>query len=506
MIAVPTKESVRKAYNDKMISKKVYDSISPLFKSKSSEDIIFSAMIIRTELTKNLCANLNDEQTQVFKDVLEYIYTDIKDDDVRACLINGSAGTGKTTTMSKILYAVSILSPKSDVNVNAPTHKAIKLLESKCDNIYNCQQFSFGTTHHSLGLRMVVESDGKVKFKGNPNTTTSFQLMVVDEVSMIEDELFKLILDSKTYSKTKIVLMGDRKQLPPVNSKDSYIFTHAKDHKVQQMNLTKIVRQVADNPIVKLTAEIGEHIDEVTPLTLKQELTEDKDGVIIRQESQLENLIKYWFNLEQAKTDSNFIRILAWTNSMVNKCNILARNILFNNPTNAFERGERIIASEPLFFQNKQIADNSDEFTVLNCDIITLHKVVPISYEPIELKFYQIEVEEIGEPIRIVHKDSRPLYEQKLDDLKNYCIRKKDAKIWTKYYEMCQWDNKINYAYAGTVHKSQGSTYENTIVLLKDIEKNQRFQEKNKLRYTAFTRAKKKLIIVCSAISKTIKI
>lgn len=494
MIIQPTTKSLQKAFKDDYISEDTFTSMKTMMKSNSPDDVILSSNILKHELQRTLTANLNEEQKHAFKNMIEYIYD--PSPDLRACLLNGSAGTGKTTVVTKLIYAVSILSPKEEINVNAPTHKAIKLLEDKCTDVYNTGQIKFTTTHSTLNLRRIVDSNGKVKFKGRPGSLNHLHLMVVDEVSMIEDDLFKIILDNKSHRKTRIILLGDRKQLPPVNSKDSYIFTNAKNHNVYQMNLTKIVRQVEGNPIVKLTKLIGDNVDKLTPINLQQDINDSGDGVIIRSMEQLDNILNYWVNLQEYKDNLNTLRILAWTNAMVNKLNLKVRNIMFNNPSETYVSGERIIAREPLFNGLRQIADNSDEFTVKDINIIQLKKNVPVSLEKLDLYFYQINTLEMDYPILRIHEDSLPLYETKLDDLKNYCMRKQDPKIWSKYYEMVSWNANINYSYAGTVHTSQGSTYQNAIVMLKDILNNKNFVERNKLLYTAFTRAKKKLIIV----------
>jgi ATP-dependent exoDNAse (exonuclease V) alpha subunit len=54
----------------------------------------------------------------------------------------------------------------------------------------------------------------------------------------------------------------------------------------------------------------------------------------------------------------------------------------------------------------------------------------------------------------------------------------------------------VKYNYALTVHKAQGSTFDNAIVINCDISRIKDVVDKNKLLYTAITRAKNKLFIV----------
>ena len=54
----------------------------------------------------------------------------------------------------------------------------------------------------------------------------------------------------------------------------------------------------------------------------------------------------------------------------------------------------------------------------------------------------------------------------------------------------------MNYAYAITAHKSQGSTYNTTFVLEDDIDVNSDIVERNRIKYTAYTRSSKKLYVL----------
>lgn len=495
MIICPTIKSAKKAYNDGMLSQDVYKNIQKCLKSSCSEDIIFSGSIIKQNLLENLGSNLNDEQKRIMNNLLEYLYSPM-DEDIKGCLLNGSAGTGKTTTMSKVIYAVTILSPDQKICINAPTHKAIKVLEQKCSNVFDCGQISFNTTHKALGLRLVYTNDGKISFKKTSTEPSGLQLMVIDETSMLEDDLSKTILMSKAYKKTKLIFMGDIKQLPPVNTKESFIFSNTEQFKIHQMNLTQIVRQVADNPIVKYTKWLGDNMMQLQTFKLQQDITKEGDGIIIRKKEDLKRIIEYWYNLPRTKVDNDYIRILAWTNKTVNECNIMCRNILFNNPEEVFTRGERIVAREQIMSDKECIAENSDEFTVDNCNVIMMQKTVPFLNKKLNLEFYEIWTRELDVPLYVVTKNSRDLYETWLENVKSYCIRQQDKTKWVRYYNMCAWNAKINYAYANTIHTSQGSTYENAIVIMDDVDKNRNFVERNKLCYTAFTRAKKKLILI----------
>jgi exodeoxyribonuclease-5 len=491
MLIYPSINTVEKAFSDGLLSQDVYDSTMRCLQSANPNDIIFSGMIVRQDLCKHLQKNLNDEQKRIMNAMLDYILSP-HDEDCKGVLLNGSAGTGKTTTMSKIIYAVSILCPKEDICVNAPTHKAIKVLEKKCENVGH--NVYFGTTHHMLGLAVSYTPDGKLKFRKVSNEE-EYSLMIIDEVSMIEEELCNIILTSKAFRKTKLVFMGDVKQLPPVNTKEAYLFEKANELRIQQMNLTEIVRQVAGNPIVKMTKMVADNINEKVLMRVSQDVV-NGDGVIIRPKDKLQSIIQYWFSQLEAISNPDFIKILAWTNRQVNECNVMARDILLQNPSKPFIKGDRIIANEQIMIDGEIVADNSDEFNVIDCRIVKKKKVIPFTKNSITLEFYKIKTKELKDDIYVITKNSKDIYEKYLEDVKQYCIRKHDQKLWPMYYAMRNWSARINYSYATTIHKSQGSTYENVIVIMDDIDKNRNIYELNKLCYTAYTRARKKLILI----------
>ena len=100
----------------------------------------------------------------------------------------------------------------------------------------------------------------------------------------------------------------------------------------------------------------------------------------------------------------------------------------------------------------------------------------------------------INSDVRIIHEDSEYRYEIVRKRLRK---KAKENKIsWREYYGFTGLFAKFKYNHAITVHKSQGSTYENVIVNLRDIFKNTNTEERTRLLYTAITRASK-LLIFC---------
>lgn len=182
----------------------------------------------------------------------------LKEDNHRILLIQGSAGTGKTTLVHTLVSELSHeLSAKKDrtysVVMTAPTHKAVEVLRQKNsdeDNIYT----EFCTLHSALRLKYSIDEDkGIEEYIPDPSIRerklSGATILVIDEASMIGTDLLHYIdLSLEDNKLLKVIFIGDNKQLPPVNE-PSYI-SPIFNQGYKQLGLTEIIRQAAENPII----------------------------------------------------------------------------------------------------------------------------------------------------------------------------------------------------------------------------------------------------------------
>jgi ATP-dependent exoDNAse (exonuclease V) alpha subunit len=81
--------------------------------------------------------------------------------------------------------------------------------------------------------------------------------------------------------------------------------------------------------------------------------------------------------------------------------------------------------------------------------------------------------------------------------MKRRAIVKKGAdKSWVVYYNLIRRYADVGYGYSISCHKSQGSTYNTAFVLEDDIDANWDIIERNRIKYTAYTRPSKKLYVL----------
>jgi hypothetical protein len=105
--------------------------------------------------------------------------------------------------------------------------------------------------------------------------------------------------------------------------------------------------------------------------------------------------------------------------------------------------------------------------------------------------------EAIKDVIDIIHEKSEADFKKAANILRLIAISKKGKeRTWVAYYDFLRKFADVNYGYCITCHKSQGSTYNTAFVLEDDIDANPNIVERNRIKYTAYTRASRKSYIL----------
>ncbi|MFC5282041.1 exodeoxyribonuclease V subunit alpha [Pedobacter alpinus] len=136
-------------------------------------------------------------------------------------IITGGPGTGKTTTVAKILAILFTQNPNLKVGLAAPTGKAAARMAESLKNISfeldeniksKFQEIQPSTLHRLLGY--IPDSP---YFKHNQQNPLLFDILIVDESSMIDVALFAKLLNAVGQN-TKLILLGDKDQLASVEA------------------------------------------------------------------------------------------------------------------------------------------------------------------------------------------------------------------------------------------------------------------------------------------------
>lgn len=162
---------------------------------------------------------LNDGQREAWDGIIPYL-TD-KDKAHYMYVLKGYAGTGKTYTLTSVVEELMRLTNADfadyRIAMSAPTHKAVRVMRRFSN--FKPGTVHYATIHSLLGLKAVVnDRTGKEEFKesSDPNevSVTQFNVLILDETSMLPDEIFVLLLKHVRRG-LKILFVGG--QLPTLN-------------------------------------------------------------------------------------------------------------------------------------------------------------------------------------------------------------------------------------------------------------------------------------------------
>jgi exodeoxyribonuclease V alpha subunit len=136
-------------------------------------------------------------------------------------IITGGPGTGKTTTVARLLAILYQLNPEIKVALAAPTGKAAaRMAESLRNNRFEwLPGFAekLASTHPSTIHRLLRTKRGTPYFQHNSSLPLKADVVIVDEASMIDVALFAKLLDA-IGPETRLILLGDKDQLASVEA------------------------------------------------------------------------------------------------------------------------------------------------------------------------------------------------------------------------------------------------------------------------------------------------
>ena len=426
-------------------------------------------------------------------------------------LIQGYAGTGKTFLATAFINHALRNRLIRNIALTAPTNKAVKVLLQQSS--FDPDLVSFKTVHSLLGIIEDIDDNGKPFFRSKSQflcDIENYDLVIIDEASMLNFELFNDIM--AYHHRIKFIFLGDPAQIPPVKENYSPVFQGPvmRDYNFFTDELSTIIRQKEGSPIIRLATDIRMNL--LYPGRATDHNTyhnTDEEGIHFlkfrnKEEKQIINdMIRKFFCSDEFKKDSDYVKILSWTNDMVDGFNTLVRKMIYGENPAQIEMGEKLIANRPIMQGNDIIFTTNDEFEVV--DYITKVRKIEdykFNYFYLTVKYYDVyEKEVLKKNIRIIDDgdliDFRKACEDKKEQAKMRPKGSKDRQIkFREYYNFMRFFADTSYAYSLTCHKSQGSTYDHCIVYEDDIDKNSNILERNRIKYTAFTRPRKNLYIL----------
>lgn len=407
--------------------------------------------------------------------------------------LSGYAGTGKTSLMEMI--AKKGQKQNRPVMFCATTNKAAAVLNDRVSKA----GFKASTLNKVFGINVEVDSSKTYNARNLVNVLKDVDIMpgttiIIDEASMINEENYKILNDIAKEHRLKIIYVGDEAQLAPVNEdKISKVFRNGEGKVIR---LTQVER-TDDNAILKEATAIrnGEPLSKVSSFNSKGE------GVAYispqHQEAINEVIDKYVKGLKQ---NPNFFRILAYTNKAVTAYNNQVRELLgydspiphVGEPMTGYAnwgyewrtKSYRFINSES--YKVTQVGRPTTVQTRLDNGTPVVMQAVPITLEDSlgnvdTFNFMDIKNNaQNRQSAMILANEKKRLW----NEARRAYGREAKAAVYAKINAIDSFlfvndnieDNShnllqaktIDFGYALTIHKSQGSTF--THVLMDDVD------------------------------------
>ena len=405
--------------------------------------------------------NLTPEQ----EDVIYNMHVLINDPDNNFMVVDGSAGTGKTTVISEIRNSLQTMSDmvgeNFDFHLCATTNKAVEVLASSV-------QCEVSTIFSLLGIRIHPEYKtpifpklGKIKIAN--------ALVVVDEYSYISQDLLDFLLEIAHPLGLKFVFFGDECQLAPV--KHTYI--PVADEGFLTVKLTKLLRQKSED-MQEINDKLKQFvIDNVFPTGLLSQT--DNVRIYSVDEGDL-----FFTNLLTALENGN-AKFVSYTNKRVSAVN----KELF-----------KFIKQRTNFAKGDVLINNKYKMLSKDCTVKTEQSIIVSSARDAQ---FVLEAEEGFNKAHAVTgqwiKSSSLSKEVFVPNSPNLFKLQDSPAITT--YSRKKIENEwldLRPEYACTVHKSQGSTYSEVFLDLSDFSF-VKDKELSRLLYVALTRSKDKIHI-----------
>ena len=399
--------------------------------------------------------------------------------------LEGGAGYGKSFAVRDIVKRAILAGWQ--IKATAVSYVATQVLSAQLDSY----TIPCTTLARAIGLDKEYDGPREIYVMGDRSRgalaalfNRPKTLLVIDEYSMINDEYAKAIGAAATQYEGAVLVVGDLKQLPPVNQTTDCIFSSIEP----SYTLTDPKRFSKDSDLYKVEQTVrnepGKAVDNI------HTIANGSDEVMVYATG--DDLLEVFKRTcKEFPHEDN--RILYYRRADVIKANNAVRKVLFGDNPQPLEHGERL-----LVVRTSDCA-GTRYYTGTTLDVIEVdqrkgnlyatlgetNKTIPILFAVSEHRAdpKMPGGEEFNETLKELAEEAN----QKED------MGMKRSDAWALYREYKDSFVFCAYNYATTVHKAQGATVDRVFVSPSGL-----FcvpQVGDKLAYVALTRARKELHI-----------
>ena len=422
-------------------------------------------------------------------------------------ILRGCAGTGKTTLAGAIVKALARLQQK--MILLAPTGRAAKVFS------LNAGHAAY-TIHRRIYRQKSAGDLSSFSLNDNLNRDTLF---IVDEASMIANEGFqesafgsgRLLDDLMQFvyngMNCRMMLIGDKAQLPPVGEEESPALMtsvlRSYGMKVYECDLNQVLRQSEDSGILWNATRIRGGEMMLPQIRLKG----FPDVQVVSGDELIESLATSYSRVGMDETI-----VVTRSNKRANIYNQGIRNTVLDREDELC-RGDQLMIVKNNYYWIESLGEKNQESGIgfiANGDIAVVQRVRHVheqygfrfaevtllfpDYDDYELTATVILDSLMTEAPALTREQQQHLYEAVLEDYA-WVVNKTDRikKLKTDpYYNALQ----IKFAYAVTCHKAQGGQWAHVYLDQGYMTDDMLTPDYIHWLYTAFTRATEKLFLV----------
>lgn len=388
----------------------------------------------------------------------------ITDPSQKYLVIEGGAGTGKTTLIDTFMTewetTVALTAGAFEdqpIYLTATTNKAADALSQATGREVTTINSLLGIRVQRTGYKQsTLEWGGKEKLCDS--------IIFIDEASFISEELLNAIF-VRTVN-CKIIFLGDPYQLPPVGFNESPVFMKG----FKTVVMSEIKRQGHDSPIKVLSRNLRELVRTGGAMPKA-----GVDGVHILHLNHEDFLAEISSTFSQSRNS----RILAWTNERANYYNQYVSQML--NGSGDIQEGDTVVI-------NKMYARNSRNGNVTfkyPADSTMTVNSVGAWY-----------TDHFGLTVRNITNHNQHIFIQP-ENMESVEEALKLAYANNEYERADRLEKRyadLRHPYGSTVNKSQGSTYDSVFVDLSDIGRCREKSQKHRMLYVAASRARDRVV------------
>lgn len=437
-------------------------------------------------------------------------------------VIEGKAGTGKTTIAKEILKEFE----GEQIYVAAVSHKAKGVIKN-----------SFGEDTRGKKFFSIASLLGMKGINDNDTQTTKFQvgtkvplldnppaLLVIDEASMITEDVLKKIIDinSSLSRSFQMLFLGDIGQIQPIRDDQSEFYRTNKDllnkksdifNSKHKSKLITRVRQGEANPILPYADYFWENSQKENPelnptqhIVRNNQITDNGSLLFSNSEAEVLNSVIKAVKNAVEKGLTNHVKIVTYHVNEKTELNQKIHEALFGKDSD-YSKGDMLILNSPYDLPDVNATmENSSEIQIKSIQDTDVDEfgVHTLYLETNGTAYTRTGNEQKDCVIQVVSRNDIGLYNQKLQELASHAKRQTNRVLkkqaWGDFWEYKGRYADVDFGYAITAHKSQGSTYDIVVVDEKDIMGTTATsnQEKSELIYTALTRPRKTAIVISS--------